>query len=373
MRIIAYDPYVSTARAAQMGVSLVIACRSCSPSPTCSRSTCRRRPETLGLIGKDELATCKPGAILINAARGGLVDEAALADALHSGHLGGAGIDVYAKEPTTSSPLFGAPNAVVTPHLGASTEEAQEKAGLAVARSVRLALSGEFVPDAVNVQAGGAVSEDVRPGLPLAETLGQLFTGLAGGVATSLTIEVRGEIAREDVGVLQLAALKGVFRAVVEEQVTYVNAPLLACRSGDRGRAGARRAVAGLPQPRDGARGAARTAPPLSVSGTLMGTRQVERITEIDGYEVDLRPSAHLLFLRYEDRPGVVGSVGALLGEAGVNIASAQVSRGEAAGSEALMSLALDSPVPPDVARRIGETIGARVSPLGGPRRQLTA
>jgi D-3-phosphoglycerate dehydrogenase / 2-oxoglutarate reductase len=360
MRILAYDPYVSTARAAQMGVSLVTLPELLAECDVLSVHL-PKTPETLGLIGKDELATCKPGAILINAARGGLVDEAALADALHSGHLGGAGIDVYAKEPTTVSPLFGAPNAVVTPHLGASTEEAQEKAGLAVARSVRLALSGEFVPDAVNVQAGGTVSEDVRPGLPLAETLGQLFTGLAGGVATSLTIEVRGEIAAEDVGVLQLAALKGVFRAVVEEQVTYVNAPLLAS---ERGITVALERDAQSPDYRNvvTVRGVLPDGTALSVSGTLMGTRQVERITEIDGYEVDLRPSAHLLFLRYDDRPGVVGNVGALLGEAGVNIASAQVSRGEAAGSEALMSLSLDSPVPPDVARHIGDTIGARVT-----------
>jgi D-3-phosphoglycerate dehydrogenase len=211
------------------------------------------------------------------------------------------------------------------------------------------------------VQAGGTVSEDVRPGLPLAETLGQLFTGLAGGVAASLVIEVRGEIAREDVGVLQLAALKGVFRAVVEEQVTYVNAPLLAA---DRGIAVSLEKDEQSPDYRNviTIRGVLPGGAPLSVSGTLMGTRQVERITAIDGYEVDLRPFPHLVFLRYADRPGVVGAVGAILGEASVNIASAQVSRGESAGGEALMSLALDSPATADVVDRIAETIGARVA-----------
>jgi D-3-phosphoglycerate dehydrogenase len=360
MTIQAYDPYVTAARAAQMGVTLASLEEVLATSDVISVHL-PKTPETLGLVGKAELATCKKGAILINAARGGLVDEAALAEALHSGHLGGAGIDVYVKEPTTSSPLFDAPNIVVTPHLGASTEEAQEKAGLSVARSVRLALSGEFVPDAVNVQAGGVVSEDVRPGLPLAETLGQLFTGLAGGVAASITIEVRGEIAREDIGILQLAALKGVFRAVVEEQVTYVNAPLMASSRGievslerDELSPDYRNVIT--------IRGVLPDGGGLSVSGTLMGTRQVERITEIDGYEVDLKPFAHLLFLRYEDRPGVVGAVGAILGEASVNIASAQVSRGEAAGSEALMSLALDSPVPQIIVDRITETIGARLA-----------
>jgi D-3-phosphoglycerate dehydrogenase len=148
---------------------------------------------------------------------------------------------------------------------------------------------------------------------------------------------------------------------VVEEQVTYVNAPLLAS---ERGITVALERDPQSPDYRNlvTVRGVMADGTAHSVSGTLMGTRQVERITEIDGYEVDLRPSAHLLFLRYEDRPGVVGNVGALLGEAGVNIASAQVSRGESAGSEALMSLSLDSPVPPDVARHIGDTIGARVS-----------
>jgi D-3-phosphoglycerate dehydrogenase len=365
MRVIAYDPYVSAARAAQMGVSLMTLPEVLAQADVISVHL-PKTPETLGMIGKDELATFKPGAILINAARGGLVDEAALAEALRSGHLGGAGIDVYAKEPTTASPLFDAPNAVVTPHLGASTEEAQEKAGIAVARSVRLALSGDFVPDAVNVQAGGAVSDEVRPALPLAETLGQLFSGLAGEVATSLVVEIRGEIAREDVGVLQLAALKGVFRSVTPEQVTYVNAPLLAKERGTE---------VTLDKSEDSPdyrnlitiRGTLANGTALAVSGTLMGTRQVERITAIDDYEVDLRPSDHLLFLRYEDRPGVVGAVGALLGEASVNIASAQVSRdergqgGDPAGGVALMSLALDSPVNPDVTRRIGETIGASV------------
>jgi D-3-phosphoglycerate dehydrogenase len=360
MTVQAYDPYVTAARAAQMGVTLASLETVLSTSDVISVHL-PKTPETLGLVGKDELATCKKGAILINAARGGLVDETALAEALHSGHLGGAGIDVYVKEPTTSSPLFDAPNVVVTPHLGASTEEAQEKAGLAVARSVRLALFGEFVPDAVNVQAGGVVSEEVRPGLPLAETLGQLFTGLAGGVAASITVEVRGEIAAEDIGILQLAALKGVFRAVVEEQVTYVNAPLLAS---DRGIAVSLERDEQSPDYRNviTIRGLLPDGTAVSVSGTLMGTRQVERITKIDGYEVDLRPFPHLLFLRYEDRPGVVGAVGAILGEASVNIASAQVSRGDTAGSEALMSLALDSPVPPAVVERIAETIGARVA-----------
>ncbi|HET9518831.1 MAG TPA: NAD(P)-dependent oxidoreductase, partial [Actinoplanes sp.] len=192
-RLIAYDPYIQPARAAQLGVRLVGLDELLRESDFISIHL-PKTPETVGLIGEKELQTVKPGVRIINAARGGLIDEQALADAIADGRVGGAGIDVYAKEPCTASPLFGFDNVVATPHLGASTAEAQDKAGLAVARSVKLALQGEFVPDAVNVQAGGVVDEDVRPLLPLAEKLGKVFTAVAGGVAASITVEVRGAI-----------------------------------------------------------------------------------------------------------------------------------------------------------------------------------
>ncbi|WP_250283378.1 MULTISPECIES: phosphoglycerate dehydrogenase [unclassified Frankia] len=356
MKIVAYDPYVSVGRAAQLGVRLVDLDELLRISDVITIHL-PKTPETIGLIGRDELERVKPGVIIVNDARGGLVDEAALADAVRDGRVGGAGIDVFATEPTTSSPLFELDNVVVTPHLGASTAEAQEKAGVAVARSVRLALRGEFVPDAVNVQAGGVVAEDVRPGLPLAEKLGQLFTGLAGGLAAAITVEVRGEIVAHDVSVLQLAALKGVFTDVIEEPVTYVNAPLLAK---GRGVDVALETFEDSPDYRNlvTIRGVLADGTPVSVSGTLTGPRQVEKVTAIDDFEVDIRPQAHLAFFRYEDRPGVVGAVGALLGEAQINIAGAQVSRRKA-GGEALMSLSLDDAVPADVLSEIAKIIGA--------------
>jgi D-3-phosphoglycerate dehydrogenase / 2-oxoglutarate reductase len=356
MKIVAYDPYVVAARAAQIGVRLVDLDELLAVSDMISVHL-PKTPETLGLIGKDQLERVKPGVLIVNAARGGLVDEAALADAVRSGRVGGAGIDVFATEPTTSSPLFGLDNVVVTPHLGASTEEAQEKAGTAVARSVRLALSGEFVPDAVNVQAGGVVAEEVRPGLPLAEKLGQVLTGLAAGLVSAITVEVRGEIAELDVEVLRLAALKGVFSDVVSEQVTYVNAPLLAA---DRGVDVQLEKFLESPDYRNlvTVRGALADGTTVSVSGTLIGPRQVERITSVNEFEVDLRPEAHLAFFRYADRPGIVGAVGALLGDARINIGSAQVSR-NVAGGDALMSLSLDDAVAPDVLAEIAEIIGA--------------
>lgn len=355
-RLIAYDPYVPPARAAQVGVQLVSLPELLAESDFITIHL-PKSPETLGLIGAEELAAAKPGIRIINAARGGLVDEQALADAIASGHVAGAGIDVFATEPTTDSPLFGLPGVVVTPHLGASTREAQDKAGLAVARSVKLALDGEFVADAVNVQAAGVVAEEIRPALPLVEKLGRVFTAIAGGVAASISVEIRGEITSYDVGVLQLAALKGVFADVVEEQVTFVNAPILAK---DRGVDVGLATYAESEDYRNlvTVRGVLPNGEQISVSGTLTGPKQVEKLTEINGFDVDLPPEDHLLFFRYHDRPGVVGMVGVQLGEAGVNIAGAQVSRSRR-GGEALMALAVDSAVTADLLADIARAIGA--------------
>ena len=204
----------------------------------------------------------------------------------------------------------------MTPHLGASTTEAQDKAGTAVARSVRLALQGEFVPDAVNVQAGGVVAEDVRPGLPLAEKLGRVFTAVAGGLAQSVTVEVRGKLAEFDDSVLQLAVLKGVFSDVIEEQVTYVNAPLFAEQ---RGLEVSLTSDVESPDYRNliALRGAMADGAEVTVSGTLFGKNQVPKLVEVLGFDMDLDLSGYLLFFLYTDRPGVVGAVGAALGEAG--------------------------------------------------------
>src|SRR5437763_182644 len=355
-RLIAYDPYIPAARAAQLGVHLVPLDELLRDSDFISIHL-PKTPETVGLIGERELALCKPGVIVVNAARGGLLDEHALAQALKEGRVGGAGIDVYSTEPCTDSPLFGFDNVVATPHLGASTHEAQDKAGLAVARSVKLALQGEFVPDAVNVQAGGVVAEDVRPGLPLAEKLGRVFTALAGGIASRLTVEVRGEIASYDVSVLQLAALKGVFADVVEEPVTFVNAPLLAAERGiDLGIV----TSGDSPEFRNlvTVRGTLATGAEVSVSGTLSGPRHIEKLTEVDGFDIDVVAAEHMVFLKYDDRPGVVGVVGRVLGDAGVNIAAMQVSRREA-GGEALMVLTVDSAIAAAALAEIAEGIGS--------------
>ena len=359
VELVAYDPYIQPGRAAQLGVRMVSLEELLRESDFITVHL-PRTPETTGLIGAAELATTKRGVILVNAARGGLVEEEALAEALRSGQVGAAGIDVYAREPCTDSPLFRLPNTVVTPHLGASTAEAQDKAGTAVARSVRLALRGEFVPDAVNVQAGGVVAEDVRPGLPLAEKLGRAFTSVAGGLAQSITVDVRGELAESDVSVLSLAVLKGVFSGVVEEQVTYVNAPLLAAQ---RGLEVALTSDPDSPTFRTYVRvcGAMADGAQVTVSGTLYGKKQLPRLTEVAGFEIDLAASGYLLFFVYADRPGVVGTVGTALGKAGINIAGAQVSRADE-GGQALMAVTVDSPVGAGLLEEIAASIGARAA-----------
>ena len=355
MRVIAFDPYVQAGRAAQMGVRLVDLDTLLAESDFMSVHL-PKTPETIGLIGDDQLHLTKPSLVLVNAARGGIVDEVALYAALKEGRIAAAGLDVFATEPCTDSPLFELENVVATPHLGASTDEAQEKAGLAVARSVRLALAGELVPDAVNVQ-GGVIAEDVRPGIPLTEKLGRIFTGLAGEVAQQIDVEVRGEITDYDVKVLELAALKGVFADIVEEQVSYVNAPLLAA---ERGTAVRLVTDAESPDHRNliTIRGTLADGSQLSVSGTLIGIHQKERLVEVNGFDVDLEPTDHLAFFVYEDRPGIIGTVGGILGDAGVNIAGMQVAR-DAKGGRALVALSVDSAIPADTLLEIQTAIDA--------------
>jgi D-3-phosphoglycerate dehydrogenase len=355
MKLLAYDPYLTQARAGQLGVKLV-------PLDDLLRESdfitihLPKTPETVGLIGEEALKLVKPSVRIINAARGGIIDEQALADALREGRVAGAGIDVWAKEPCTESPLFEFESVVVTPHLGASTEEAQEKAGVAVARSVRLALAGELVPDAVNV-SGGVIAEEVRPGIALVEKLGRIYTALAGSVPAQLDIDVRGEITQHDVSVWKLAALKGLFQGVVEQSVSYVNAPLLAQERGCEVRL--------LTDPNSPdfrnvttLRGTLADGSVISVAGTLTGPRMIEKVVGVNQFDLEVPISEHMVFYTYVDRPGVVGSLGRVLGEAGINIGGMQVAR-DAAGGQALVVLTVDSQIPPAVLSELSQEIDA--------------
>ncbi|HBS10078.1 MAG TPA: phosphoglycerate dehydrogenase, partial [Microbacterium sp.] len=213
VRLVGYDPYVTPARAQQLGVELLSFDEVVRESDFLTVHM-PKTPETTGMISTEQLAAMKPTAYVVNVARGGLFDEEALLEALTTGQIAGAGLDVFTAEPpkpdSAAAKLVALPNVVATPHLGASTDEAQEKAGVSVAKSVKLALEGDLVPDAVNV-AGGVIDPFVRPGIGLVEMLGQYFTGLTHSALTSLDIEVRGELAAFDVSVYRLAALKGIF------------------------------------------------------------------------------------------------------------------------------------------------------------------
>jgi D-3-phosphoglycerate dehydrogenase len=353
--VIAFDPYVSAERAKEMGVEIMPSLEAVLVQSDFVSVHLPRTPETEGLLGEKELRMVKPGARIVNTARGGIVDEAALAKVLEDGHLAGAALDVFAVEPTTDSPLFGLPNVVVTPHLGASTREAQDKAGVTVAEMVRLALKGEFVPYAVNVSAGAEVAETVRPFVPLAEHLGALAAGLAGGGVRSVVASYLGRIAEHDTRVLTLATLKGILGRSVNEPVTFVNAPMLAR---DRGltvsemRSTVSQDYVSLVSIR-----AETDEGPIVVQGTIVAKDSM-RVVSIDDFDVEVGPARRMVFFRYADRPGIIGKVGTIFGEAGINIATMDVGR-RAEGGDALMVLTVDSEVSGQTLDAVAEAIEA--------------
>ena len=355
MNVIAYDPYLQPARAAQLGVELVELDDLLKRSDFITIHLPKTK-ETANLIGVEALKKVKKEVRIINAARGGVLDEAALYDAITEGRVAGAGLDVYVTEPCTDSPLFQLDQVVATPHLGASTDEAQERAGIAVAVSVRKALAGELVPDAVNVK-GGAIHDEIRPSLPLVEKMAQIATAIAGELPVSMEITVKGDISGHDSSVLAISALKGALQATGSEDVTYVNAPGLAA---ERGVTSSVTTTADSPEYRSmiSLHAALASGHSIKVDGTLMGIKKVEKIIAIDGFDLDLPPTENLLFLRYTDKPGVVGAVGNTLGSAKINIAGMQVAR-EAAGGKALMALTVDSPVSDAVTETIKKEISA--------------
>ncbi|MGA1812452.1 phosphoglycerate dehydrogenase [Frondihabitans sp. 4ASC-45] len=357
MNVVAFDPYITPTRAQQLGVTLLTLDELLETSDFITIHM-PKTPETTGMISTEQLAKMKPTAFIVNVARGGLIDEEALYEALTSDTIAGAGLDVFVSEPPTNHDLLGLDNVIVTPHLGASTDEAQEKAGVSVARSVRLALGGELVPDAVNV-AGGVIDEYVRPGIPLVEKLGQVFAGLADSPLTSIDVEVHGDLTEFDVSVYKLAALKGVFSDAVQETVSYVNAPILAEQRGVTVRL-LTDSVSEEYRNIITIRGALSDGRQISVSGTLTGTKQVEKIVEINGYDVEVPIAAHHIVMLYTDRPGIVAVYGKEFGEAGINIAGMQIAR-TSPGGVALSVLTIDSPAPEGLLEKVRRAIDADV------------
>ncbi len=358
MRLVAYDPFVSAERAKQMGVELMGLDQLVAESDFLTVHLPKTK-ETTGLIGRDLLVKAKPSLRVINVARGGIVDEEALADAIRGGVIAGAALDVFVTEPTTESPLFGLDSVVVTPHLGASTREAQDKAGDTIADMVLLALAGDFVPFAVNVDAAEA-NETLRPFLPLAERLGRLFASLSGGAPATIEVCCEGDIAGYDTRIVTLAALKGFYGLISDEPVTFVNAPQLAQAGGIEVRetkSSVSTDFVNLVRVRGGGR---------SVSGAMVGRRGEQRIVEIDEHTFDVPPAAYMLMVTNDDRPGVIGTVGTLLGDAGVNIDDMDVGRAAEPGT-AVMLIAPSAQVPDDVVDALRTAPGiARVDVLRG-------
>jgi D-3-phosphoglycerate dehydrogenase len=351
MHLIAFDPFISEERARHMGVELVDLDTLLAKSDFITIHLPKTK-ETTNLLDAAALAKTKPGVRIINVARGGIVNEADLADAIRNGHVQGAALDVFEKEPTTESPLFELPSVVVVPHLGASTFEAQDKAGITIAEQVQLALAGDFVPYAVNV-AAGEVSNAVRPFMGLAEVLGRFIGGLLDGKPADLEVNYLGELAGSGTKILTLCALKGLLTATGHDGVSFVNAPQLAedhnltysevstvespeyvnqisVRSGDH-----------------------------AVSGTLVtiGTRLETRIVGVDGHSVEIPPAASMLVVHNDDRPGMIGMVGVALGAAGVSISSMAVGPDQRTKT-ALMVLSTEIPTPSDVIDRLRDTDG---------------
>jgi D-3-phosphoglycerate dehydrogenase / 2-oxoglutarate reductase len=346
MRLVAYDPYVSAERGRELGVEMTTLERVVEQADVLTIHLPKNK-ETTGIINADMLKRAKRSLRIVNVARGGIADEADLAEALRNGTIAGAALDVFTKEPVTDSPLFGLGNIVVTPHLGASTREAQDRAGEVVADMVQLALNGDFVPFAVNLEAGDA-NETLKPFVPLADRIGRVFASLIESTPSTIEISTTGEIGGYDPGLITISALKGMLSVWSTDQVSLVNAPSMARNLNITVESVAsttttHRDYVNLITLRSGDR---------NIAATLTGRRREARIVMIDHHLTDIPPSEHMLVVKNNDRPGAIGRVATALGNAGINIANMDVGSSETVGS-ALMCIATTTAVPLDVLQQL--------------------
>ena len=357
MKLLAYDPFISNDRAEQLGCRLVdldVLLREADYVTLHMPKT----PETTHLINTEKLALMKPTARLINCARGGIVDEAALDEALRAGQIAGAALDVYETEPLEESPLRShGKEVVLTPHLGASTAEAQVNVAIDVAEQIRDVLLGLPARSAVNIPGlYPDILEQLRPYLRLAETLGNLVGQLSGGRVEFLNVQLQGELANSQSQPVVVAALKGLLSQALRERVNYVNASIEAKERGIR-----------IVETRDDsirdyigslhlkARGSLGE---HSVTGALLGENEI-RVTNVDEFPINVPPSRYMLFTLHRDMPGIIGKIGSLLGSFNVNIASMQVGRKIVRG-DAVMILSLDDPLPDGILTEIAKVAGIR-------------
>jgi D-3-phosphoglycerate dehydrogenase len=345
MRVVAYDPFVAPERFRELGVEHVE-----SPEEVLAASDFLTlhlplTEETRGFVDAAAIARMRPGVRIVNAARGELVDEAALAEAIRSGKVAGAALDVFSAEPY-SGDLLALDGVVVTPHLAASTGEAQDRAGLIVAEQVAAALEGGLVTNAINIPVVGAEDLEVLgPFIPLAARLGRLAVELAGGHSRRIALSYSGALSDHDTRLLTVAALNGAFQGRVEQAVNYVNAPVIAAERGIE--VTEERSVVA----RDYTNLVTVTVDGVAVSGTTIGPEHRHFLAGALGFAIDLQLSPLMVFFRYDDIPGVIGRVGTMFGEAGVNIANMAVSRTKE-GGKALMALSVDSEPPPELVER---------------------
>jgi D-3-phosphoglycerate dehydrogenase len=348
MKLVAYDPYIAQERAQQLSVELVSLEELMTISDFITIHVAKT-PETINLINAETLSYAKPSLRIVNVARGGIINETELAQAVASGQIAGAALDVFETEPTVQSPLFEHQNVVVTPHLGASTKEAQEKAGNTIAEQVDLALQGKFVPFAVNVSASEA-TEIVRPFLPLAEKLGALFSGLSGQLPEQVNIEFAGEIGGYDNKITELSVLKGLFMDS-DVTVSFVNAFSVAESQGVSINA------SNTTESLDYLNTITIDGGGHSIAGTVIGLKGEHRIIMVDDHTVDVPPSEHMIVLRNDDRPGVIGKVGTILGENQINITDMNVGRSKD-GFGALMVITTQNAVSEETAQTLIDTDG---------------
>jgi len=362
MKVLGYDPFVSADHAARLGVEMVELDDLLAKSDFITIHVALTK-DTRHLLDAAAIAKVKPGVRIINCARGGVVDETALAAAIREGRVAGAGLDVFEKEPPTDSPLLGLKNVVLTPHLGASTEEAQLKVAVDVAHQVLDVLHGRPARSAVNVIPVSAESlRTLEPYLPLAEKMGRLQGQLAEGPLTSVELIYAGQLADEDARLLTPAFLKGLLEPILDEPVNLVNAAVVAKARG------ARVIESRSREPEDYV--SLITARVTtgdqehSLSGTLFG-RSEPRIVRMDQYRVDFVPSGFMLVSMHIDKPGMIGKVGTLLGQHSINIAGMHVGRSERKrGGPSVMVLALDNPIPPDILAQLRQVDGITTATL---------
>jgi D-3-phosphoglycerate dehydrogenase len=346
MHVIARDQYVTPQRFARTGVEAVELDELLERADVISMHVVMT-PETKHMIGEVELEKMKPGVLIVNASRGGVIDEDALARAIKAGKVGGAGLDVFETEPLTASPLFDLPEVVVTPHIAGQTADAQDKAGVIAAEQVLLALRGEFVPNAVNLDASGDLSEFLRPFLPLASKLGRLAGALAGDKVSDIEVSYQGQVGEEDTRVLTLSVLRGFLQPALHEPVTYVNAPILAA---DRGIGyGEHRSPTSENYVNLVTVTAHREDRSVTVAGILAGKANAPRLVEVDGRTLEITFSRYMAFFRYKDKPGVVHNASGPLAEAGISIKNMYVGEPPSPGEDAILVLSVDKPIPTDV------------------------